>query len=116
MITLNRFRDPITGKDTIEAPFKGYRLLECPIFNKGNAFTEDERYDLGLLGLLPPHVATIEEQLARTYENYQQKTTAEERYVFLTGLHDRNETLFYRLLSEHIAEMLPIIYAPIVGI
>jgi malate dehydrogenase (oxaloacetate-decarboxylating) len=116
MITLNMSRDPITGEDTIEAPFNGYRLLECPIFNKGSAFTEDERYDLGLLGLLPPHVATIEEQLAGAYEDYQQKTTAQERYVFLTGLLDRNETLFYRLLHEHITEMLPIIYAPIVGI
>jgi malate dehydrogenase (oxaloacetate-decarboxylating) len=116
MITINMSHDPTTGEDMIEAPFDGYLLLECPMFNKGSAFPEDERYDLGLLGLLPPHVATIEEQLARTYENYQQKTTAQERYVFLTGLQDRNEILFYRLLQEHIAEMLPIIYTPIVGI
>jgi malate dehydrogenase (oxaloacetate-decarboxylating) len=115
MIKVNRFHDDTTGEDTVEAPFDGYLLLESPMFNKGSAFPEDERFDLGLLGLLPPHVATIEEQLARTYENYQQKTTAQERYVFLTGLQDRNETLFYRLLHEHITEMLPIIYTPIVG-
>jgi malate dehydrogenase (oxaloacetate-decarboxylating) len=115
MMTIKISRDPTTGEDAIEVPFDGYLLLECPMFNKGSAFLEDERYDLGLLGLLPPHVATIEEQLARTYENYQQKTTAQERYVFLTGLQDRNETLFYRLLHEHITEMLPIIYTPIVG-
>ncbi len=115
MITMTTAHDPATGEDTLETPFDGYQLLETPIFNKGSAFPEDERFDLGLLGLLPPHVATIEEQLARTYENYQQKTTAQERYVFLTGLQDRNETLFYRLLREHITEMLPIIYTPIVG-
>src|SRR5512144_2189103 len=100
MIALKISHDPITGEDTVEAPFDGYRLLECPLFNKGSAFTEDERDDLGLLGLLPPHVATIEEQLALSYEDYQQKTTAQERYVFLTGLLARNETLFYRLLHE----------------
>jgi malate dehydrogenase (oxaloacetate-decarboxylating) len=115
VITVNISRDPATGEDTLEAPFDGYLLLECPIFNKGSAFPEDERYDLGLMGLLPPHIATIEEQLARTYENYQQKTSAQERYIFLTSLQDRNETLFYRLLYEHITEMLPIIYTPIVG-
>jgi malate dehydrogenase (oxaloacetate-decarboxylating) len=64
------------------------------------------------LGLLPLHSSTLEEQLVRTYENCQRKETDLERYVFLTALQDRNETLFYRLLLEHISEMTPIIYTP----
>jgi malate dehydrogenase (oxaloacetate-decarboxylating) len=116
MIALRMLRDAQTGEETVEVPLTGYLLLECPMFNKGSAFPEDERHEFDLLGLLPPHVATMEEQLVRTYDNYQQKTTAQERYIFLTSLQDRNETLFYRLLQEHITEMLPIIYTPIVGI
>jgi len=67
------------------------------------------------LGLLPLHSSTLEEQLARTYENCQRKETDLERYVFLTALQDRKETLFYRPLLEHISEMTPIIYTPTVG-
>lgn len=115
MLAFTTVHDTPIAEDALEVPLTGPMLLECPMFNKGSAFPEDERYDLGLLGLLPPHVATMEEQLARTYENYQQKTSAQERYIFLTSLQDRNETLFYRLLQEHIAEMLPIIYTPVVG-
>ena len=68
-----------------------------------------------LAGLLPPHVSTPEEQVARSYRNYRVKTSDLERYVFLASLQDRNETLFYRLLSEHVAEMMPIVYTPTVG-
>jgi malate dehydrogenase (oxaloacetate-decarboxylating) len=109
-------RDPQTNEELFETPLDGSLMLECPMLNKGSAFTEAERRDLGLLGLLPPHVATMDEQLVRTYENYQQKTSAQERHIFLAGLQDRNETLFYRLLSEHITEMLPMVYTPVVGI
>jgi malate dehydrogenase (oxaloacetate-decarboxylating) len=116
MMTFHAVRDEQTGEEALQVPLTGYTLLECPMFNKGSAFPKEERYELGLLGLLPPHVATMEEQLVRTFENYQQKTTAQERYIFLTSLQDRNETLFYRLLQEHVTEMLPIIYTPIVGI
>jgi malate dehydrogenase (oxaloacetate-decarboxylating) len=90
-------------------------LLDNPLLNKGSAFPEDERYEFGLMGLLPLHCSTIEEQLARTYENYCRKDSDLERYVFLTALQDRNETLFYRLLQEHISEMMPVIYTPTVG-
>ena len=90
-------------------------LLDNPLLNKGSAFPEEERREFGLLGLLPLHCSTIEEQLARTYENYRRKESDLERYVFLTALQDRNETLFYRLLQEHISEMMPIIYTPTVG-
>jgi malate dehydrogenase (oxaloacetate-decarboxylating) len=93
----------------------GQLLLDNPLLNKGSAFPEQERREFGLLGLLPPHCSTVEEQLARTYENYRRKESDLERYVFLTALQDRNEILFYRLLQEHISEMMPIIYTPTVG-
>jgi malate dehydrogenase (oxaloacetate-decarboxylating) len=91
-------------------------VLEQPLLNKGSAFPAEERRTLGLLGLLPPHVATLEDQLARTYENYTRKTTNLERYIFLASLQDRNETLFYRLVLEHMREMSPIVYTPVVGL
>ncbi len=94
----------------------GQSLIESPLLNKGSAFTFDERRDLGLLGLLPANITTIEEQLPRTYASFLQKTSDLERYIYLASLHDRNEVLFYRLLSEHIAEMAPIIYTPTVGL
>jgi malate dehydrogenase (oxaloacetate-decarboxylating) len=90
-------------------------ILDTPLLNKGTAFPEEERRAFGLLGLLPPHVSTLEEQLARTYENFRLKESDLERYIFLAGLQDRNEVLFYRLLLEHVAEMTPIIYTPVVG-
>jgi malate dehydrogenase (oxaloacetate-decarboxylating) len=93
----------------------GQRLLEDPLLNKASAFPEAERRELGLMGLLPLHTSTIEEQLARVYENYQRKDSDIERYIFLAALQDRNETLFYRLLQEHVTEMMPIIYTPTVG-
>jgi malate dehydrogenase (oxaloacetate-decarboxylating) len=99
----------------IETALRGQLLLDNPLLNKGSAFPQNERRELGLLGLLPLHSSTINEQLARTYENYQRKQSDLERYVFLTALQDRNETLFYRLLQEHITEMMPIIYTPTVG-
>lgn len=93
----------------------GYLVLDNPLLNKGSAFSPEERREFGLLGLLPPHTSTMAEQLARVYENYRRKETDVERYVFLVSLQDRNETLFYRLLQEHTAEMMPIIYTPTVG-
>jgi malate dehydrogenase (oxaloacetate-decarboxylating) len=104
-----------TKTDEIEVQLSGQRLLENSLLNKGSAFTNVERREFELVGLLPPHVSTIEEQLGRTYENYKQKETDLERYVFLLSLQDRNETLFYRLVSDHIVEMMPIIYTPVVG-
>lgn len=99
----------------VEVSLTGHQLLENPLLNKGSAFSEEERLEFGLLGLVPPHVSTIEEQLARTYESYKHKESDLERYIYLVSLQDRNETLFYRLLQEHIAEMMPIIYTPVVG-
>jgi len=101
--------------ETQATSISGQRLLDDPLLNRSTAFPEDERRELGLLGLLPLHTSTIEEQLARVYENYQRKDSDIERYIFLTALQDRNEILFYRLLQEHVTEMMPIVYTPTVG-
>lgn len=103
------------NESAIETALTGQLLLDNPLLNKGSAFPENERRELGLIGLLPLHPSTLEEQLARTHENYLRKESDLERYVFLTALQDRNETLFYRLLQEHITEMTPVIYTPTVG-
>ena len=95
--------------------FKGHRILDHPLLNEGSAFSETDRQQLGLLGLLPYHCSTVDEQLVRVYENYQRKSSDLERYIFLAALQDRNETLFYRLLQKHITEMMPIVYTPTVG-
>ena len=105
----------VNQSEAIETDLTGQLLLDNPLLNKGSAFSQEERREFGLLGLLPLHSSTVEEQLARTYENYRCKETDLERYVFLTALQDRNETLFYRLLLDHISEMMPIIYTPTVG-
>lgn len=104
-----------TREETIEISLTGKALLENPLLNKGSAFSEEERRKFGLLGLVPPHVSTTEEQLARTYGSFKQKDTDLERYIYLVSLQDRNETLFYKLLQQHIAEMMPVIYTPVVG-
>jgi malate dehydrogenase (oxaloacetate-decarboxylating) len=102
-------------EESIEISTSGRSLVDNPLLNKGSAFSEEERREFGLLGLVPPHVSTVEEQLARTYESYKRKETDLERYIYLVSLQDRNETLFYMLLQEHISEMTPIIYTPVVG-
>ena len=99
----------------IETSLSGLSLLESPIFNKGSAFGEEERTEFGLHGLLPPHVGSIEEQLERRYRDFLDKRTELQQHVYLRDLQDRNEVLFYRLLGEHIAEMMPLIYTPVVG-
>ena len=90
--------------------------LHDPALNKGNAFTEEERDKLGLRGLLPPGVNTMEEQVLRVMGNYNRKTSDLEKYIFLVALQDRNQTLFYRVLTDHLPEMMPIIYTPTVGL
>jgi malate dehydrogenase (oxaloacetate-decarboxylating)(NADP+) len=95
-------------------PF-GVAVLRDPTFNKGTAFTDAERDALGIRGLLSPHVATIEQQLVRVLGNLRRKATNLDKYIFLTGLQDRNMTLFYRLLIDNIEELMPIAYTPTVG-
>jgi malate dehydrogenase (oxaloacetate-decarboxylating) len=106
----------IIDAETLEVPFVGHLLLERPLLNKGTAFTAEERRSLKLLGLLPPHEETLEEQATRAFEAYQDKTTDLERHIYLRALQDINETLFYRLVLDHLGEMMPIIYTPTVGL
>jgi len=103
-----------TEEFTIEK--RGALLIEDPLLNKGTAFTQEERIKHGLLGLLPPHVDTLEEQVARSYEAFCDFHTDIDKHIFLRQLQDENETLFYRLLLEHITEMMPIVYTPVVGL
>jgi len=95
---------------------RGMDLLDTPLLNKGTAFTEEERTLFGLLGLLPPHVETLEEQVVRAYEAYQRKDDDLERHIYLRALQDTNEVLFYRLLLDHIEEMTPIVYTPTIAL
>jgi malate dehydrogenase (oxaloacetate-decarboxylating) len=104
------------GADALEVPFAGHLLLETPLLNKGTAFTREERRCLGLLGLLPPTEETLDEQAARAFEAYSGKRTDLGRHIYLRQLQDTNETLFYRLLLDHLAEMMPIVYTPTVGL
>lgn len=101
--------------EKVAVSLRGRALLEAPLLNKGTAFDEKERRDLGLLGFLPPHVETLEEQSERCYEAFSGEPTDLDKHIFLRNLQDDNETLFYRLVIEHISEMLPIIYTPVVG-
>ena len=95
---------------------RGMDLLNHQGLNKGTAFTDAERAALGLQGLLPPHVETLDEQSVRAYEAYQRKGDDLERQVYLRALQDTNEVLFYRLLLDHIEEMTPMVYTPVVGL
>ncbi|MBS0604205.1 MAG: NAD-dependent malic enzyme [Verrucomicrobia bacterium] len=99
----------------IELSMKPAEILDNPLFNKGTAFTKEERDSLHLHGLLPFHVSTLEEQVQRRYENFKERRDDLSKYIFLSSLQNRNEILFYRLVYEHIAEMLPLIYTPTVG-
>ncbi|NDJ90725.1 NAD-dependent malic enzyme [Mycolicibacter kumamotonensis] len=94
---------------------RGQDLLFDALTTKGTAFTHDERCQYGLLGLLPVAVKTIAEQAAHTYTEFSTRHDDLDKHIYLRALQDRNETLFYRLLSEHIGEMLPIVYTPTVG-
>ena len=95
---------------------RGMDLLDTPLLNKGTAFSDTERTQFGLHGLLPPHVETLEEQVVRAYEAYARKQDDLERHIYLRALQDNNEVLFYRLLLEHIEEMTPIVYTPTVAL
>jgi len=108
--------DPLTGEDYYEVYLRGRQLLNNPHLNKASAFTKEERLSLGLDGMLRPGIATLESQLDRTYEAFLRKPDDMERYIYLSGLLDRNEVLFYRLLQDHLDEMVPIIYTPTVGL
>lgn len=103
------------GRETVNVPLRGSAVLSHSLFNKGTAFTLEERQALGITGLLPRHVARVEDQEQRAYEHITRKSDPLERYIGLAALQDRNETLYYRVLLKHLEEFLPIVYTPTVG-
>ena len=103
------------GDERLHVHLDGVALLRLALTNKGTAFPIDERIALGIDGLLPPHVGSIEEQLERVYAGFEHEPTALAKYSYLRSLQERNEILFYALLEQHLEEMLPIVYTPTVG-
>jgi malate dehydrogenase (oxaloacetate-decarboxylating) len=99
----------------VETSLTGLGLLSAPIFNKGTAFTEAERDEFSLHGLLPPQVGTLEQQVARRMKAFHALSDDFARYTFMRDLQDVNETLFYALITQHVEEMLPVVYTPAVG-
>jgi malate dehydrogenase (oxaloacetate-decarboxylating) len=108
-------KQQMTPSGSSEFPH-GVDLLNRQTWNKGTAFSEHERNSLGLKGLLPPQVETLDEQVVRAYEAYNRKDDDLERHIYLRSLQDTNEVLFYRLLLDHIEEMTPIVYTPVVAL
>jgi malate dehydrogenase (oxaloacetate-decarboxylating)(NADP+) len=109
-------RDDPSVRTTGQPVPHGVELLRDPLLNKGTAFTERERDAFGLRGLLPPHVHTQEEQVERVLEYLHRQRDDLDKYVVLAALHDRNESLFFRVVCDHIDEMQPLIYTPTVGL
>jgi malate dehydrogenase (oxaloacetate-decarboxylating) len=103
------------GRERVEVRLRGPQLLNHPMYNRSTAFTREERRELGLEGLLPDVVSTLEQQARRAYGNIARKTEPLERFIGLAALQDRNEHLFYRVLGDHLEEFLPIVYTPTVG-
>jgi malate dehydrogenase (oxaloacetate-decarboxylating) len=108
--------DPGTGRRFLAVHLRGEDLLKAPLLNKGTAFTREERDSLGLHGLLPDHVSSIEEQLLRVRDQFDDKDSDLQRNIYLNGLQDRNETLFYRFVIEHLEDIVPVIYTPTVAL
>jgi malate dehydrogenase (oxaloacetate-decarboxylating) len=104
------------GDNCHETKVRGLAVLNSPVLNKGTAFTAGERKALGLTGLLPPDISTLEAQVKGAYIQYERLPDALSKNIYLTALHDRNEILFYRLLSEHLREMIPIVNDRTVGV
>src|SRR5579863_5022893 len=100
----------------IETALSGYELLNDPLLNKGTAFSDAERDEFELHGLLPPYVTSLDLQVGRRHDALQQPSGDLLKYIFLRGLQDTNETLFYALLTRHIEELMPIVYTPTVGL
>jgi len=101
--------------DAIETSLSGKLLMNTPLLNKGTAFSMEERRAFGLLGKLPARVETLEEQAERAYQQFKRYTVDLSQHIYLYNLHERNEVLFYKLVEDHLEEMMPIIYTPVVG-
>jgi malate dehydrogenase (oxaloacetate-decarboxylating) len=107
--------DPLTGEEYYEVYLRGQQLLADPLLNKASSFTQEERLDLDLDGFLRSEISNIDIQLERNYQMFKRKSDDLEKFIFLQALLNRNETLFYRLLCDHLKEMVPIVYTPTVG-
>lgn len=105
-----------SGQEWIETSISGKPLLTIPQLNKGTAFPLEERHKFELLGKLPPQVESLEEQANRAYQQYLAYSTKLQKHIYLNNLHDKNQVLFYKLVSDHLCEMMPLIYTPIVGV
>ncbi len=103
------------SKRPLYIPYAGPSLLETPLLNKGSAFTKEERSNFNLTGLLPPRYETIDEQAERAYRQFSSFNTNINKHIYLRAIHDNNETLFFKLVQNNLAEMMPIIYTPTVG-
>ncbi|AQT59341.1 NAD-dependent malic enzyme [Cellvibrio sp. PSBB023] len=106
----------MTKKRPIYIPFAGPALLEAPLLNKGSAFTERERQQFNLEGLLPYNIETIEEQEARVYQQLCSFESPIDKHIFLRNIQDTNETAYFRLVTDHLTEIMPLIYTPTVGL
>jgi len=106
---------PVMAKRPIYIPFAGPELLEAPLLNKGSAFSTRERQQFNLEGLLPYSIEAIEEQKARAYQQLCSFQTAIDKHIYLRNIQDTNETLYYRLVTDHLEEIMPLIYTPTVG-
>ena len=115
MKTFSMKIDPLTNEAYWEVYLRGQPLLHDPLLNKGSAFSEEERLSLGLCGLLPCGLSTIGHQKERSMESLRRKPDNMEKYIFLQGLLNRQEVLYYRLLVDHLTELVPIVYTPTVG-
>ena len=104
-----------TDPNYLYIPYSGPNLLETPLLNKGSAFSQSERENFNLNGLLPPRFETIEEQVERCYQQYSSFKDNLNKHIYLRAIQDNNETLYYRLVRDHLEEMMPIIYTPTVG-
>jgi malate dehydrogenase (oxaloacetate-decarboxylating)(NADP+) len=113
--TMRRYQVDLQDDPVLPVSKRGKDLLCDPLLNKGTGFPDHERDALGIRGLVPPQVVSIDDQMQRVMENYRRRDNDLERYIYLEALHDRNETLYYRVLLEHIAELTPIVYTPVVG-
>ncbi len=112
---MNEHSQPAAGPKPFQVSLSGYDLINSPRFNKGTAFSDDERDVFDLHGLLPPHVGNLDEQVARRMEALAGQSTSFNKYAVLRDLQDTNETLFYALLVRHVEQMLPLVYTPTVG-
>jgi malate dehydrogenase (oxaloacetate-decarboxylating) len=103
------------AKRPLYISYAGPTLLETPLLNKGSAFTKEERGSFNLVGLLPPRFESIDEQAERAFRQYKCFNTNINKHIYLRAIHDNNETLFFKLVQNHLTEMMPIIYTPTVG-